>query len=429
VKIPFRPLACALLVALPMVASAQTAVPDSGPKLATRGTNATAPAGPGAVTVKVFVKKDGTFDVAGVLRTTNPGDNAAALEIAKSSTYKPAVRGGQHTSEFYDYALSFGGDTAAIGTGPVALALTAIHDGKYDQARAALAPYLQAHPDDAQANSLLGVADGFSGDAAGAAAAFDKAGTIPDEYKSVALQAYAKDAGDQLDAKNFSAAIAAADRALAIDPQNLQSYYVRGIASANTHDDVSAIADLQKAAALATAAKANDTTLATVDYNLAIAQLDAGHFDDAATTAAAVSRYDAGRRTQLDRFAAAAYNNSAVSLANAGKIPDAVSRLESGAAAFPATGGTLTAEAAYIMATDKNPDWGKVRAEAVKALALDPSNARAAYVAGIASARLNDPKAALDYVNKAKAAPGYGSDAALAKQIDDALKALNPAGK
>jgi Flp pilus assembly protein TadD len=429
VKTLFRLLACAALAALPAAANAQTAVPDSGPKLAARGTNTTPPAGPGVVTVKVFVKKDGTFDVVDVLKTTNPGDNAAALEIAKSSTYKPAVRGGQRTSEYYDYALSFGGDTAAIGTGPTAVALNAIDDGKYDQAKTALAPYLSAHPDDALANTLLGVADDFAGDAAGAAAAFDKAGTVPDEYKNVALQAYTKNAGDRLDAKDFPGAIASANRAIAIDPQNLQSYYVRGIAYANVHDDASAIADLQKAYALAAAAKADDSTLATIDYNLAIAQFDAGQFGEAATSAAAVARYDKARRAQLDRFAAAAYNNSAVSLANAGKIPDAVSRLEAGASAFPAVGGTLIAEAAYIMATDKNPDWAKVRAEANKALALDPNNARADYVAGIASARLSDPKAALDYMNKAKAGPGYGSEAALARQIDDALKALNSSAK
>lgn len=428
-KTPFRLLACAALAVLPPAANAQTAVPDSGPKLLVRGTNVTAPAGPGAVTVKVFVKKDGTFNVVDVLKTSNPGDNAAALEIAKTSTYKPAVRGGQRTSEYYDYELAFGGDTAAIGSSPTAVALTAIHDGKYDQAKAALQPYLQAHPDDPQANVLLGVADGFAGDAADAAAAFDKAGTIPDTYKSVALQAYAKTAGDQLDAKNFSASIDAANRAIAIDPQNLQSYYVLGIAYANTHDDAAAIADLQKAYAIATSAKASDATLATIDYNLAIAQLDAGQYGEAATSAAVVARYDTARRAQLDRFALAAYNNSAVSMANDGKIADAVSRLEAGAAAFPAVGGTLTAEAAYIMATDKNPDWSKVRAEAVKALALDPTNAKADYVAGIASARLSDPKTALDYMNKAKAAPGYGTDAGLAKQIDDALKALNPSTK
>ncbi len=429
-NVPIRVLAAVAIAALPLAARAQTAgVPDSGPKLVTRGTNATPTAGPGDVTVKVFVKKDGTFAVVDVLKTTNPGDNAAALEIAKSSTYKPAVRSGQRTSEYYDYALSFGGETAAIGTGPLASALAAIRDAKYAQAEATLQQYLTVHPGDAQANVLLGVADGFSGDAAGATAAFERGGAIPDEYKANALQAYAKNAETQLDAKNLPGAIDSANHAIALDPANLPGYYVLGIAYANSHDDASAIADLQKAYALATGNKSSASILAAIVFNLAVAQLDAGQYADAAATAKIVARYDPARRTQLDRFAAAAYNNSAVDLANGGNIPDAVARLETGAGDFPANAGALTAEAAYIMATAKNPDWGKVRAEADKALAAEPTNGRASYVGAIAASRLNDSKAALAYLNKAKSSPAYGSDAALTKQIDDALKALNPSAK
>ena len=78
-----------------------------------------------------------------------------------------------------------------------------------------------------------------------------------------------------------------------------------------------------------------------------------------------------------------------------------------------------------MLATATSPDWAKVKAEGDKALALDPNNGRADYILGVAAANQKDPKTALDYMNKAKASPAYGSDAALAKQIDAALKQLN----
>ncbi len=424
-SVPLRLLTAVVIAALPLAAVAQSAPADSGPKLLSRGTNATPPAGTGAVTVKVFVKSDGSFTVVDVLKSTNPGDNAAALEIAKSSTYQPAVRNGRHTSEYYDYALAFGGDTSSIGTGPIATATAAINAGKYDAAKSALATALQANPADTQAEVLLGVADGYSGDAAGAAAAFDKAGPVPDQYKIVALQAYTKNAGDQLDAKNFAGAVTSATAAIALNPQNVQAYYVRGIAGANTHDDAHAIADLQTAYALATAGKIDPPTAAAIAFNLAIVQFDAGSYADAVASAKLVAQYDPARRAQLDPYAAAAYNNSAIDIAKSGRLADAVARLEAGAADFPAVAATLTAEAANLMATAKTPNWVQVRAEAVKALGFDANNGRAAYFAGVAASRQNDKKAALAYMNRAKASPAYRTDAPLAKLIDDALKALN----
>jgi hypothetical protein len=419
-------LACAALVLSPLASGAQTAPADGPPSLLKRGTNATALAGKGDVTVQVYVKKDGSFDVTKVLKSTNPGDNAAALEIAKSSTYKPAIRNGRAADEFYDYALSFGGDTSAIGSGPLPTALNAIHEGKYDLAKSTLLDYLQTHGDDAQAYVLLGVTNGFAGDYAGSAAAFAKAGAVPDEYKAVAIGSFTKNSSAQLDAKNFPAAIDSATRAIALDNRNVQPYYNRGLAEFNVRNDAAAIADLQTALTTATTLKSDDATLALIALNLAVVQFDANMFDEAILTAKALARYDRTRVGQLDRAAATAYNNSAVALANAGKTADAVSRLEAGAAAFPNVAGALTAEAAYIMATDKKADWVKVRAEADKALGIEPTNGKAAYIAGVAASHLEDAKAALDYMNKAKASPAYGTDAALTKQIDSALKSLNP---
>jgi len=109
-RLSFCLLACAAIVAAPFAAGAQTQATYIAPKLLSRGANETALAGTGAVTVQVFVKKDGTFSVSKVLKSTNPGDNAAALEIAKSSKYVPATRGGKKVdslpSEILDDVLA-----------------------------------------------------------------------------------------------------------------------------------------------------------------------------------------------------------------------------------------------------------------------------------------------------------------------------------
>jgi tetratricopeptide (TPR) repeat protein len=424
-KFPFRLLACAAFVALPLAALAQTESFYVAPKLMLTGKNTTALAGPGNVTVQVQVKKDGTFAVIKVTKSTNPGDNAAALEIAKSSKYKPATRDAKPVDAFYDYELKFGGDTAATGTGGIATALATIRQGKYDQAKSDLQTYLAAHPDDTQAYTLLGVANTFGGDPAAAAAAFDKAGPVPDQYKALAVQSYEKYAKAALQDKKYSDAVAAADHAIALNPQSLQGYYVRGNAETGMQNTAAAIADLQKARAIASGGKSDDTTTVALSYSLAQAQLAAGQFGEAATSAKDVARLDTTVSNQLTKDEFVAVMNPAIALANAGKIAESVSRLESGAAAFPANAGALTAQAAYIMATDKKPDWDKIKAEAEKALALDPNSGRANYILGIVASQKQDPKTALDYMNKAKATPDYSSDASLAKMIDAGLKQLN----
>jgi tetratricopeptide (TPR) repeat protein len=428
---PFRLIACIGIAAFgaPLVAGAQTQPAIVAPKLLQRGTNTTAPAGAGDVMVQVFVRKDGTFTVNKIIKSSNAGDNAAALEIAKTSKYRPATNGGQRVDEYYDFKVSFAGDTAAIGNGPIAGILAEIRAGKYDQAKTDLATYLQTNPNDTQAYALLGVANAFGGDPAAASAAFAKAGTIPDQYQTLALQSYEKYADAALGDKKFSDAIDAANHAIAINPNSLQAYYDRAQANMGTQNYTAAITDLQKAHAIALTAKSDDKTMSTLAFTLAVAQLDAGQFGEAAQTAKDLYRNDTTRSAQLDKYAYTAVMDAAITLANAGRIPDSVSRLESGAAAFPNDAGALTAEAAYILAIDKKPDWDKVKAEAQKALDLDPNAGKADFVLGVVASQKSDTKTAVDYFNKAKATPAYGSDPSLAKQINDALTKLNGTSK
>jgi cytochrome c-type biogenesis protein CcmH/NrfG len=81
-------------------------------------------------------------------------------------------------------------------------------------------------------------------------------------------------------------------------------------------------------------------------------------------------------------------------------------------------------QAANVLANVDKPDWKRVKAEVDKALAVDPNDPRANYVAGIALANQGDSKGAIPLLQKAKA--NAGSDTSLSADIDTALKKLSP---
>src|ERR1700737_1157278 len=95
-----RPLAVLALGAIslasfPTAAPAQTSTYYTPPKLLKQGTSDAPVVGTGAVRGKVFVKKKGPSGTAQVMKSTNHGDDAAATQIAKTSTYKPGLRDGK----------------------------------------------------------------------------------------------------------------------------------------------------------------------------------------------------------------------------------------------------------------------------------------------------------------------------------------------
>jgi len=157
--------------------------------------------------------------------------------------------------------------------------------------------------------------------------------------------------------------------------------------------------------------------------------LSEGHFDDAIPLAKTLIGLDPSKQSLVQQAALNAYTSDASALLTAGKTADAVARLESGAAAFPAVAPQLYTSAGYALANVKPPDWKKVKAEADKALAADPANGRANYLAGTAVANDGDVKSGSAYMSKAKASPLYASDTAFAKQVDDAIKALGGTAK
>jgi len=426
-----RLLASLVLTAVPLSAFAQTSAAYTPPKLLKQGTTAPATTPTGSVTIQVFVKKDGTFTVSRILKSTNPSDNALAMEIAKSAAYKPALRDGKPVDAYYDYEMAFGGAVslasepkAAAAGGPTADAYSLIRNGKYADAKTELESYLTSHPGDVQASTLLGVANAFAGDADDAAIAFDSVPTIPDQYHALAAQAYVTHSANLLSAEKYPDAVSAATHLIALEPQSPNGYYVRGLANADQHDFKDALPDLQKAYDLTKTLKQDDKSVAAIEFNLAIAELNTGAYAAAAANAKDVAQLDPLQAPKLQQAEYVAVTNDAIGSANHGKMDDAIAKFEAGAAMFPASAANFYGQAAFVMLTAKTPDYKKLKAEADKALAVDPTNGRAFFVNAFVAAQAGDSKGAIANMNKAKTSPLYASDASFAKQVDDNLKKL-----
>jgi tetratricopeptide (TPR) repeat protein len=407
-------------------ASAQTSTFYTPPKIIKQGT-ATAPiAGNGAVTIQVFVKKNGSIGTVKVEKSTNHADDAAAMEIARTSTYRPGVRDAKAIDAFYTMALKFNGSSVINDTGTSSNALLAanalIRANKFSDAKTQIDGYLTTHPGDQDAEALLGVADGYLGDNAGATAAFDAAGTVPDRFKIVAAKAYADAAIDALKAKSNDQAIALAGKALALQ-ENVNTLYIRGTAYANAQQYPAAIADLERARAQAATGHADAATLDAIDSSLATSYVLGGQPDKGLALAQDIKRRDPSY-TKIDDTLATYYNRQAIDAMKAGNRTLAVTDLENAAKAIPTRAVVLYVQAANVLSQGDKPDWKAVKAEADKALAVDPNDARANYVVGVALANQGDPKNALVYLQKAKAAAG--SDSELNTNIDAALKKLQP---
>ncbi len=410
----------------PLIASAQTGTYYTPPKLLKQGTATSPIVGTGAVTVQVFIKANGTIGAVKVEKSTNHGDDAAAMEIAKTSTYKPGVRDAKPIDAFYTMALKFNGTSVVNDTGTSSNQLlqanALIRANKFADAKTEIQSYLASHPDDQHAQALLGVADAYTNDSAGAAAAFDAAGTIPDQFKIVAAKAYADAAVDALKAKGYDRAIALSDKALALQ-QNVNTLFIRGSAYANAQKYPQAIADLEKAKSMAAAGNADAGTINAIDASLATSYVFGGQTDKGLALAKAIKQRDPSN-TRVDDTLASYYNQQAVAAAKAGKTEDAVTNLENAAKIVPSRSVVLYVQAANLLAQPEKPDWKRVKAEVDKALAVDGNDARANYVAGIALANSGDAKGAIAFLNKAKA--NAGSDISLSADIDTALKKLSP---
>jgi tetratricopeptide (TPR) repeat protein len=415
--------ALAAALAAPLAASAQTSVYEE-PKLVKLGTATTAAAGKGSVVVQVFVKADGTAKVQRVIKSSNAGDDKAATEIAASSKYKPATNHGTPVDAFKDFTLNFSGTGATVegATSEIDAMDAMIRSGNYAGAKSAATSYLSGHGSDTAAYALLGVADGFLNDPAGAAAAFDKAGTIPEKYKPLAAQSYQANANALASQKKYDLAVAEAKKAVALNP-GIGTYNALGVSELGGGDTASAIRDLEQANKLGAAdPKIPANVRAQVLGNLAAAYASNGELDKAKASVAQAKSLDPG--TKAGDGVAGILATRGDEAQTAKKYTEAASDFSAAAEFSPANGANLYTRAAFALLSAPKPDNAAARDAANKALAADPNSAPANFALGVAYAndgKRDDAKTALQKaLDQAKAA----NQTALADKIQEALKQI-----
>ncbi|MDP9110258.1 MAG: hypothetical protein M3M96_01300, partial [Candidatus Eremiobacteraeota bacterium] len=275
-------------------AAAQYANDYTPPKLLRQGKTAHGIAGTGTVIVQVQVNANGSHKATRVLKSTNRGDNDAAMDIAANSTYRVALRGKTPITAYYDFTLKFRGKSAAVAdvgpdSGPTLQIARMIRSGNYAGAKAMATQYLSTNPTDLTALQQLGVANFYANDYADSAAAFVKAGTISKQYQAVAAHAYATAAAQGKDA---TSAVDYGKRAVALDA-SANSYYGLGVAELNAGDAASAVTDLKRARDLAFAdSKTATKEKVTLDTELFAAYAKNNDMADAQTLAAEIKQLD-----------------------------------------------------------------------------------------------------------------------------------------
>lgn len=420
-------------VAAPPTPPAPPASPDyyEPPHLLKQGTATSPISGNGTVVIQVLVNPDGTFKVQKVVKSTNKALEPVALEMAGSAKYAPATKGKKKIVAFYTYTLKFVGNSASSSdpatSGQMATFTNQIRSGKYADAKAGLTAYLEAHPSDVPAATMLGVADTFLDDYSGAAAAFDKVQKIPSQYVPVAARAYGGAAEKALGAKDGAAAMAAAKRAYELSP-GVATLNVLGTAQYMSKDYTSAAKSFEDARTQAAASgKFEPKQLATITSNLVSTYVDAGDIDKAVGLLPDIKKYDASN-TAGESYVVNYYLTKAKDAQAAKNLPQAAAIYDKAAQVGPTYAVVMyTNEASTLYQVTPKPDYKAVKAAADKALAIAPGDGGANLIA--AYALVSDGKAAdaKPYIDKADAAAKSTGDKALADRVAQLTKQLGGA--
>lgn len=401
------------------------------PSLATAGKATTPITGPGKVLVQVLVHTNGTFQVIKVIKSTNHGDDAAALEVARTSKYRPAIRGAKAVEGFYDYELNFT-SSGNVASGPpvsgnksVDAAERMLRANQFSQASSALTAFVATHPTDVRAQVDLGVAEELSGNPTEAVAAFDRGGNVPQIYRAVAGKAYADYATVEIKAKDLQLALPAAKKAVSFSP-TYANYDILAFAEYSGGDYPGSVNDFEKARSLAASGNAPGHDRVQIDISLITAYLSADNVDQAKAIADEAGQLDPGEAQHAQTTIANYDIKRAQTEAAAGRTDAAATILEKSADTLPKESATLWSWAAIMYLKAKpTPEAGKAKADADKALAIDPNSALANYAVGVALANQGNRKDALVYLNKADAAAKSSGDTETATQAESAINTLN----
>jgi tetratricopeptide (TPR) repeat protein len=436
-------IAVAMLVALAQIpARAQYSTEFVPAKLIKEGTTSTTIAGSGKVVVQVQVNADGSHKVTKIISSTNSGDNAAATEIANSSTYRTARRGTTPITAFYDFTLRFNGrvfvrsssessgvSLAGASLTPAANQVAAlIRARRYEQAKSKAQLELLSSPGDESLREMLGLAAYDGGDFTTAAAAFDKVATISAQFRAPAAQSFAA-AAVKGAADNPQQSLVYAKKAVALVPDT-NSHFALGVAQLANNDAASAVASLKAAHdAAMTDSKIPLASKVNIDAELLQAYLANNDEQDAQAIAAAIKQLDPSS-TAGARAMGASLLKSGQAAAVAKDTATALHDYEQAAAlGDPTIEVTAYVLAAFAVAQSVKPDYKRMQSYADKAIALQPDNAQANFAEGIALAGQwasshddGTKKKAADALANADRLAKAGGNEALSLQIETFVK-------
>lgn len=323
--------ALSLGVALP--ARAQYANQFTPAKLIKQGTTTHSIVGSGTTIVQVQVNADGSHKAIKVIHSTNPGNDAAAMEIAQNSTYHPAHRGTTPVTSFYDYTLKFNGKSVA---------------------------------------NAVNEEQGGGGQTSGTSVANQK------QAESLAVQAVKMSENDPTQALEL------AQKAMALDPST-DSKYALGTAQLANKQYSDAVATLKQVHTAAFADPKTPTNAkVAIDSSLMSAYIETNDTQDAQATAAEIKQIDPSS-TLPGRVLGNSLLKAAVDAGNAKNYDEAFKDFDQAAAqGDPQVAVTANTQAAFLVARMDKPDYKRMQAYADKALALKPDDAAANFAEGIA---------------------------------------------
>lgn len=408
-------------------------------KVLKQGTTTQPVAGAGTVQVQVQVNADGTHKAIKVLKSTNPGDNDAAMEIAQNSTYRPARRGASPITTFYDFNLHFsgasgGGSSGASSGGGAAGAIDAlVRAGKYKDAIAKANAALLTSPGDPAVLQYLGIAQYYDNDFTDAAATFSRVQDIKKQFQPIAGQAFAN-AAVRASQTNPSQALDYANKAVSFAPSDPTAKFSLGVAQLANKQSAEAATTLKSVHdAMMASPKADAKTKLSVDQELLQAQLANNDTAGADATAAEMKQLDPTGGAAASHAMSQYYLRLAADAQNASDFATAAKDFDQAGA----TGSGQDAVTAYTLAAfavmrETKPDYGKAKDYAQKAVTGAPEDAQANFALGMAyygtyaSSNKNDDKTqALTYLNKADTLAKSAGNEGLALQIEAQIKNLS----
>jgi TonB family protein len=432
-------------VAQPAFAQQQPAADFSIAKVLKQGTTSQPISGSGTVQVQVQVNADGSHKAIKVLQSTNPNLNAAAMEIAQNSTYRPAQSGSKPVTSFYDFKLHFNGKSVTTpeeqaisggsggGGGNTAAIDALVRAGKYKDAIAKANTALLSSPGDPGVLQLLGVAQYYDNDYTDSAATFSRVQDIKKPFQPIAAQAFATGAV-RTSQTNPSQALDYANKAVALSGGDATSKFALGVAQLANNQNADAVATLKSVHdRLAADAKADAKTKLNVDQELLQAQLASNDSAGANATAAEMKQIDPSGGAAAAHALSQHYLKGGSDAMTAGDFPTAAKDFDQAAAS--ATGQdavTANTFAAFAVMREAKPDYSKAKDYAQKAVTGAPDDAQANFALGLSyygsyasSNKPDDKSQALTYLNKADQLAKAAGNEGLALQIEAQIKNLS----